>query len=371
MRLLAHTSVSVLFSLLLTPVCAAAQSAVPAAAQGFSVDSRLQQKVAVHAEGIPVSDLLVLLGRKTGVSLKADPYVADDKVAAFSPARSLRSTLLDLAALFNDTWEEAPLADGRMRYTLVRRLKAQRYEDGLEQQVTARMKALLDAQVKALGETQQAMAREAFGEVVTTLKALDEAHRVNFPNVHIVIDAPEMLARHGLRFRLNHTNNSGLSAEVLQVILGANTCMTMGSFESRDQWLLPAHRNPYLPTEKLNISALPASKSVLEAAKNIRWIDRLSALASTECMPIFSDCYRSPAQLHQLSSDAVVRPGEPALSPEAAALDTLGQPSGLLWWRRGGTLLLRKRDWYTQRRYEVPDRWMRALQQRLQNMPTP
>ena len=115
MRLLAHTSVSVLFSLLLTPVCAAAQSAVPAAAQGFSVDSRLQQKVAVHAEGIPVSDLLVLLGRKTGVSLKADPYVADDKVAAFSPARSLRSTLLDLAALFNDTWEEAPLADGQLR----------------------------------------------------------------------------------------------------------------------------------------------------------------------------------------------------------------------------------------------------------------
>ena len=140
----------------------------------------------------------------------------------------------------------------------------------------------------------------------------------------------------------------------------------MGSFESRDQWLLPAHGNPYLPTEKLNISALPASKSVLEAAKNIRWIDRLSALASTECMPIFSDCYRSPAQLHQLSSDAVVRPGEPALSPEAAALDALCQPSGLLWWRRGGTLLLRKRDWYTQRRYEVPDRWMRALQQRLQ-----
>jgi hypothetical protein len=423
MRMLALKSTVILYGLLLIPIFASAQPTDPAV-QGFNADIRLKQNVAVHAEGIPVGDLLALLSRKTGVSLKADPYVADDKVVVFSPARPLRTTLVDLAALFNDTWEEAPLADGKMRYTLVRRLKAQRYEDDLEQQVITRMKALLDAQVKALDETeqefakrpatdrirqnlehpsthgrqatrlygqlspeqkdtlfaagflnisfasssplQQAMAREAFGEVTTTLKAIDAAQRVNFPDVHIVIDPPEMLVRHGLRFRLTHTNNAGLSAEVLQVILGANTYMTMGSFESADKWLLPAHGNPYLPKEKLSTTDLPASKSVLDAAGKTAWIDRLSALAETEHIPIFSDYYRSPTLLHDLSAAHAARPGEPALAPEVTALDSLCRPVGFLWWRRGSTLLMRKRDWYAQRRYEVADRWVRGLQQRLQ-----
>ncbi|MCW3100308.1 MAG: hypothetical protein JWL77_5926 [Chthonomonadaceae bacterium] len=423
MRMLALKSMVVLCGLLLIPIFASAQTAAPAV-EGFNADPRLKQNVAVHAEGIPVGDLLDLLSRKTGVSLKADPYVADDKVVVFSPSRPLRATLVDLAALFNDTWEEAPLTDGKMRYTLVRRFKAQRYEDDLEQQVITRMKALLDAQVKALDETeqefakrpatdrirqnlehpsthgrqatrlygqlspeqkdtlfadgflnisfassspaQQAMAREAFGEVITTLKAIDAAQRVNFPEVHIVIDPPEMLMRHGLRFRLTHTNNAGLSAEVLQVILGANTYMTMGSFESADKWLLPAHGNPYLPKEKLNTAELPEPKSVLEAAKNPNWIDRLRALAEAEHIPILSDYYRSPALLHDLSAAPAARPGEPALAPEVAALDTLCRPAGFLWWRRSSTLLMRKRDWYTQRRYEVADRWVRGLQQRLQ-----
>jgi hypothetical protein len=423
MRMLALKSMVILYGLLLIPIFASAQTTAPAV-EGFNADPRLKQNVAVHAEGIPVGDLLALLSRKTGVSLKADPYVADDKVVVFSPARPLRTTLVDLATLFNDAWEQVPLADGKMRYTLVRRLKAQRYEDDLEQQVITRMKALLDAQVKALDETeqefakrpatdrirqnledpsthgrqatrlygqlspeqkdslfadgflnisfaastlsQQTMAREAFGEVITTLKAIDAAQRVNFPNVHIVIDTPEMLARHGLRFRLTHTNNAGLSAEVLQVILGANTYMTMGSFESQDQWLLPAHGNPYLPKEKLNTAELPASKSVLDAAKNPIRIDRLRALAEAEHIPVFSDYYRSPALLHEMSPAAAAAPGKPAPDPNAVALDTMCRPSGFLWWSHGKTLMMRKRDWYTQRRYEVPDRWLRAMQQRLQ-----
>ena len=423
MRAFNLTPLAMLCGLLLTSRFAAAQAAKPPA-EGFSTDPWLKQNVAVHAEGIPVSDLLDLLGRRTGVSLKADPYVADDKVIVFSPSRPLREVLVDLAALFNDSWEELPLADGKMRYRLIRGLKAQRYEDDLEQQVTARMKALLDAQVRALDETevefakrpatdrirqnlespsthgrqatrlygqlspeqkdslfargflnisfasstpaQQAMAREAFGEVITTLKAIDEAQRVNFPNVHIVIDTPEMLARHGLRFRLSHTNNAGLSGEVLQVILGANTYMTMGSFESKDQWLLPAHGNPYLPKEKLNTDALPAAKATYEAAQKSVRVDRLSALAEAEHVAIFSDYFRTPALLHELAPIAGGKPGEPAPNPDLFALDTLCRPSGALWWTRGKTLMMRKRDWYTQRRYEVSDRWMRTVQARLQ-----
>ncbi len=428
MRIPLATAAVLLAGLLSAPV-RAAQTSASAPEQKFSTDPRLQQNVAVHAEGVPVGDLLDLLSRKTGISLKADPYVADDKVIAFIPARSLRATLADLAALYNDSWEEIPLADGRMRYKLVRRLKAQQREDDLEQQRVTRMRALMDAQVKALDETeqefakrpatdrirhnlehpathgrqatrlygqlspeqkdalfadgflnisfasstpaQQAMAREAFGEVTTTLQALDNAQRVNFPEVHIVIDPPEMLMRHGLRFRLTHTNNAGLSAEVLQVILGANTYMTMGRFESADTWLLPAHGDPYLPKEKLNTVDLPASPLVQDAAGKTAWIDRLSALAESAHVPILSDYYRSPALLHDLATAFLARPGEPALAPEVIALDTLCRPTGFLWWRRGSTLLLRKRDWYTQRRYEVADRWVRALQQRLKQQGAP
>jgi hypothetical protein len=419
MRTLELKPVAMLCGMLLIPVFV--RSPV-SAAEGFSTDTRLQQAVAVHAEGIPIGDLLELLSRKTGVSLTAERYVADDKVVAFCSARPLRATLVDLAAVYNDSWQETPLASGKMRYTLVRRAKAQRYEDDLEQRVTARMKALLDAQVKALGETgqefakrpatdrirrnleepsthgrqatrlygelspeqkdslfaagflnisfasstpaQQTMAHEAFAEVITTLKALDEAQRVNFTEVHIVIDTPQMLQRHGMRFRLTHTNNTGLSAEVLQVILGANTYMTMGSFESQDQWLLPAHGDPYFPKEKQDPTGLPDAKNSAVAAGNLSWIDRLSALSETAHLPIFSDYYRSPALLHELSPTVLT--SEKPASAEAIALDALCRPSGFLWWRKDGTLLMRKRDWYTQRRYEVPDEWLRAMQQKLQ-----
>jgi hypothetical protein len=426
MRIPDLTSVFVLCGLLLTPVLAASQTAASGKASskpdGFNTDARLKQSVAVHAEGVPVGELLDLLSRKTGVSLKAEMFVADDKVVAFSPARPLRATLVDLAALFNDSWEEAPLANGKMRYTLVRRFPARRYEDDLEQQVVVRARALLEAQVKALDETepefakrpagdrirqnlearllhgrqatrlyaqlspaqkdalftdgflnvsfasstppQQAMAREAFDEVRKTLKQLDDAQRVNFPDVHIVIDPPERLERHGLRFRLTHTNNAGLSGEVLQVILGANSYMTMGSFESRDQWLVSAHGNPYVPREKLDTAGLPASKAIEEAGKNLGWIDRLSALAASERVPLFSDYYRSPALLHELSPPA--SRAETPVPAEVGALDTLCRPSGFAWWKRGGTLLMRKRDWYAQRRYEVPDKWLRGMALRLQ-----
>ena len=47
--------------------------------------------------------------------------------------------------------------------------------------------------------------------------------------------------------------------------------------------------------------------------------------------------------------------------PATAALDALCREPGYLWWARGKTLLLRKRDWYYQRLYEVPDAWIQTL----------
>jgi hypothetical protein len=51
--------------------------------------------------------------------------------------------------------------------------------------------------------------------------------------------------------------------------------------------------------------------------------------------------------------------------PETQALDTLCESPAYLWWTRERTLFLRKRDWYDQRRYEAPDRWILAMASRL------
>ena len=50
-------------------------------------DSRLGRKALIEAEGIPVSELLAQISRASGVILKADAVVADDKVVVFSAAR--------------------------------------------------------------------------------------------------------------------------------------------------------------------------------------------------------------------------------------------------------------------------------------------
>ena len=444
-----------LFSL---PSSVAAQTSVAVVEDGFGSDARLQQTVAIHAEGIPVGELLKLLSEKTGVSLKADRYVADDKIIAFSPARPLRETLNAIAALYNDVWQVAPPAEtlfnGRLeakksadsksqnskhqeektldekspnekntktRYILTRRLSARHYEDDLEQLITSKILAQLDAQVKALDDSpeelakrppndvvrknleapsthgrqatrlyallsqeqraalfssgflnisfaaatpsQQQMMREAFTEVVATLTAIDAKQRIEFPNVHIVIDTPDLMERHGMRFRLTCTNNEGLSAQVVQVILGDNTYMTMGVFESDSQWLLPAHGNPYTRKAIARTADLPAAdvvRKITKTAESAAWIDRLKALAEAAQRPVFADYYRTPALVHDLKPALVTDP-----DTSLAALDALCKPSGYLWWVQNQTLLLRKRDWYAQRRYEVPDWWLRDMQRRL------
>ncbi len=420
----------------------------------FGAEARFKQSLSVRAEGIPVRDLLARIAAKTGVALRADGDVGDDKIIAFCPARPLADTLQDVAALFNDEWQPSPLPNGQMRWLLIRRLSARHYEDALEQTVSNRQRAQLDEQVQALDETpaqfakrpasdrirknlenpsthgrqatrlyaqlsreqrdtlfargfvnvsfaastpaQQAIAREGFAEVVTTLKALDEKQRAEFPNVHIVIDAPEELEQHGARFRLTRTNNAGLSALVVQVILGQNTYMTMGDFESADEWLLPPHGNPYRRqvagrqsasvsaqagvtgnvgrAGRVNVSAqiaaadLPAVETLRKVGKEGQWIDRLKTLADAAQVPVLADYYRSPAIIHDLSPDV------PNADTSVALLDALCKQSGYLWWATPGkTLLLRKRDWYAQRRYEAPDSWLRDMQTRLRrqkNIPT-
>src|SRR5882724_4801567 len=116
----------------------------------FADNPKLLQKVKVECEGMAVGELLALLSQKTGVKLSADRGVADDKVVLFSPARPLRETLTDLAALYHDLWQHIKTDAGGDRYFLLRTRRSSEYEQTLLKAANARMIAKLEEQVKAL-----------------------------------------------------------------------------------------------------------------------------------------------------------------------------------------------------------------------------
>src|SRR5437868_14869100 len=98
---------------------------VPAAAPDtvrdpLAEDSRLQRRVALSVEGLPIRDLLSLLSERTGVSLAVASDVADEKALVFGPARPLRDVLADLAALFDCRWARERSGRDSTRYRLVR-----------------------------------------------------------------------------------------------------------------------------------------------------------------------------------------------------------------------------------------------------------
>ena len=400
----------------LSMLCLRADAALQAPLDG---DPQLERKVAVVAEGIPVSDLLARLTIKTGVTLTASRDVADDKVIVFGPARPLRELMADLAALYNDSWMRVD-EEKRVRYLLTRTARAKEYEDGLGSDVTRRFTALLDAQVRALDETpeqfarrpkgdaivknlssevlhgrkatqlyallsraqrdalfrdhylnisladstpkQQQLAREAFDEVIATLKDIDARQQQEHPELHIVIDSPESLQKYGIRFNLHNENNSGLSAMVVQVILGRSAYMTMGEFDCDAQWQLPPHGNPYTLRKVSANAVLPRLDVAGKATEGDQpWPDRLRILAASAAVPVLADYYRSPAIVKPVDNAATATADDPTTT-----LDALARPTGYLWWTRGKTLLFRKRDWFNQRRYEIPDNWLRETIKRLQ-----
>ncbi|HLJ56106.1 MAG TPA: hypothetical protein VKT77_13790, partial [Chthonomonadaceae bacterium] len=439
-------------------LAAPAATADAARDDGLGSEPKFDRKVEVAAEGVPVGDLLATISKKTGLALRADPGVADDKIVLFGPPRPLRAVLGDIAAVYNDSWRHYTNVEKVEQYVLYREPKAFRYENGLVQALAARRMAKLDQQVAALdeneaqfarrpemdwvrrnfakpilhgrtatrlyslldagqkqalfaqgylnvsfaatGETTKKTVRQAFEEAVGGLVKENERVQQENPNVHIVIDDPQNLAQYGVRFNLHHENNAGLSALVVQIILGKASYMTMGEFDADSQWLLPAHGNPYDRRPVAAGAELPAEADTLAAARIRDWIDALHALADRTGRPILADYYRAPALVKPLPDDSaapasravqgaippidadfITTPAHPAASgtgraggatgaaraPRAsAALDMLCEPAGYLWWvADGGALLLRKRDWYEQQRYEPSDRWMRDVAARV------
>jgi hypothetical protein len=398
----------------------------------FRGDSRLLLNVAVRAEGLSINDLFVLLSKQTGIELSASRDTGEEKVLLFSPVRPLRELLADLAALFNDRWERKVAVRRDTRYILTRDLRARQYDARLLHATTERMMAQLDAQVRALAETPEQMARrsehdpirvflgeDAMGRVGTIFfaalsrvqrEALFARRRLDIPFAMLSpeqqeplrkafaeriaaeeelvkqnpelfagrptpVRKPEDLEQGTLRFRVQPTGgfvSVGMSlgrppmlARVTVDEAGRTVYSTSGwpisLLDSRTGWLLPPHGNPYTRAPVPGDASLPAVEAARGAALEKAWPDRLRRLAEASGLAVMADYYRGKP----LARPPDVPDTTKSADTPTAALDALCQRDGCLWWMRGKTLLLRKRDWYRQRLYEVPDRWMLALIERL------
>jgi hypothetical protein len=153
----------------------------------------------------------------------------------------------------------------------------------------------------------------------------------------------------------------------MTVMLSAPTGFNMPitAFRADTKFALPAHGNPYTGDAVAATAKLPLPE-VVRAAEQAKggWPDRLRELAEKTGRPLLADYYRS-APVHVPETGDIAE-GTPV---PVRALDMLCRPEGYLWWTSSGggeTLFFRKRDWYYQRRLEVPDRWVVALSQRLQ-----
>lgn len=392
----------------------------------FAGDTRLSQKAALHVEGIPLDDLLSQLSRQTGVTLKVQQDIADEKVIVFSSARPLRDLLNDVAALRNDTWMRQEQEGSKPTYRLVRNGRARELENDLLAKMNNRLELRLEEQVRALAETPdernhrpendpiRRRLSDPHGHMETRFYALLNPAQCQFLFAHDYFDVPYTVMNPAQQEALRNAFveiNSGtgivdpngvkatgvpddLENSALRFSLsyqGGRQSLGFGfdppgygldgvdiaTIDNRIEWLLPPHGNPYTGAPVSARAILPAAAAVYSVwsgrtelksygPKKI-WLERLATLAEQTGLTICADFYRSKAA-HQFaveppSSEA---PAVPAVRDSITELDNLCRPFGYLWWMRGKTLLLRKRDWFEQRQYEVPDRWMLDMVKRLQ-----
>lgn len=388
--------------------------ALPTAAQSpWENDPRLDRRVQVEAEGIPLGELLAQLSEKTGIALSTRGGVADEKVIVFARDRPLRGLLADLAALFNYTWERKRQPGGApARYELFQSAAARNQEVALVRQTLARLQARLAEYVQALSLSPEDLARRPEGDAVREFlssadnriglelyalltapqrealftrrrlaapyaaltppqqQAVAEVMRSiiqrqqelaakfrNNPSVRVEIPRLEDLAEGTVQFRLRHI---GGHATLFLSLPGA--AISLARAEARSLWLLPPHGSPYDPRHPEPTAPLP-DPITLRAVRSTgaTLTDRLRRLAEETDFSLLADFYRSrpvsPPPDRAESSDDPQTP--------LGALDALCREPGYLWWRRGRTLLFRKRDWYLQKPLEPPDDFVRSLAQRI------
>ena len=203
----------------------------------------------------------------------------------------------------------------------------------------------------------------------------------------------EDYARHGIQFAVHTSGGQALPA--VQVYgKGSMYATFFAELDARKQWILPAHGNPYTSTRPITLLSLPDAEQTRQVQSEKQWVDRLAKLAAATNRPVLADFYRSQAinvvpavkasPVNALLSQPNSAPPNvnaqksppinPATQDKITELDALCLPVGYLWWVRGNNaLLLRKRDWYEQRLYEVPEDWLNESIKRMaaqNNVPT-
>jgi beta-lactamase regulating signal transducer with metallopeptidase domain len=382
----------------------------------LDTDTRLDKRVAVTAEGVPIGDLLALMSRKTGVDLSASADLIDNKLVILGPPRPLRDVVNDLAALYNAVWLTITRHDGLPHYKLVRDVRTTAYEERLAQDALQPILAKLDEQIRALNETPEQLAKRAAddpiretlsdpdGRMATSVlaslsaaqreqlvvqgwirvpvgpldpslkddlevlfhgKRLDDLNDMAMKQFHGAFIPNPSISRTQMEdelvsFTMHNMRGMGSQATDINISMDVPTGLNAnaGHIHADAQFLLPTHGNPYTGRKIASNALLPAPADV-QAIRAGAWIDRLLALAEKTGTPLVSDYYRSPAVFVPAHAE------EATSRPPLQALDAFCRPAGYLWWDRGKTLLFRKRDWYTQQLYEVPDRWMLAISQHL------
>jgi hypothetical protein len=416
-----------MLAIMLLPVLCSLTEAQPSKTpehkDAFADDPKLQRKIKIHCEGMAVGELLALLSQKAGVRLTADRAAADHKVVFFCQARPLRESLVDLAILFHDGWQHSKTADGEDRYILQQPLLSREYEQSLYRAANGRSMAMLEEQVKALGESAEQLARrpetdpirknlskadhriatqvyaaltpeqrdalferrilsfsayEISAQLAGPIRSLYESSlkmtaRFRAPGGGQPAEKVEDYARHGVQFVLH--NSGGRVIPAVQVYgVGSMHATLFAEVEGRSRSLLPTHGNPYTKAPVAGAAVLPDSSKIQEAQRQMQFVDRLMKLAELTGLPVVSDLYRSHPVNEVTEGEAGDQDRDPAAKRALTALDSFCQQEGYLWWTRpGGGLYFRKRDWYEQQRYEVPDRWLVNVVTRLKahkNVPT-
>jgi RNA polymerase sigma factor (sigma-70 family) len=389
------------------------QQKVPTSVADHSLDDdpQIRRRVTIKTEGIALGELFALWAKQTGVRLQVDDYTADDKVIILGPPRPMNEIMADIAALYNDTWLHS--RDGeRHTYRLTRLPIARDDEDKLANEMNRTLLAHLEEQIKALDETPEQLAKRPETDSIRQMLTVNE-NRVTTSILALLsqeqreqlidrwrVDLPVSLLSstqkdgieglfHGKRFDAllndplftsgnaappvaisrDQMDQYGITFEVLNSS-GANHLdsnmtvylktppvgfsKTVATFSTRSRFLLPPHGDPY-SRQKVPATASLTDAMAADAFSIGVWPDRLRSFAERTGRPVVADYYRSKSVFAPGDDD------EESPKPTVAALDNFCRSEGYMWWNRGKSLLFRKRDWYNQRLYEVPDRWVLAM----------
>ncbi len=252
-----------------------------------------------------------------------------------------------------------------------------------EQRIALYLRRKLDFPFRSLPERYQTPLRKVYAERLGIFERYVRENPGVLPPMgkdaddsrRLFVDRPEDLDKGSLRFRVRRGGGHlfigmGLGvlpfrADVDRDPSGKRQYITSLGFwgvtilEGPASWVLPPHGNPYTLEKVSEEAPLPEAAITRGVLREKTWLDRLRNLAKTSGRPIVADYYRS--------KPVAQPPDEPELSGDETTrvLDTLCRPEGYLWWTHERTLFFRKREWYEQKRYEVPDRWLAAVAKRL------